>query len=85
MFGGERPISPRKAHERDASTTQNQLAANATVKIKGTPKPVVSAPQAGMQLPKTATDAELRMMFGLALLVLSLVLLVLTRRRRFAG
>ena len=84
VFGGERPSSPRKAHERDASSSQIQLAANASVAIKRAPKPIVVSPQAGMQLPKTATDAELRMMFGLALLLLSLVLLVLTRRRRFA-
>jgi Ca-activated chloride channel family protein len=81
---GERPSLPRKPHERDANASRIQLAANASVANKRAPKPVVVAPQGGMQLPKTATDAELRMMFGLALLALSLVLLVLTRRRRFA-
>jgi len=82
---GERPITPTKSYQRDTSGPQNQFAANAPVTIKRAAKPAVVAPQGGMQLPKTATDAELRMMFGLVLLLLSLVLLVLTRRRRFAG
>ena len=42
------------------------------------------SPQGGLRLPKTATDAELRIMFGFALLVLSLVVFLLTRRGRFA-
>jgi Ca-activated chloride channel homolog len=39
----------------------------------------------GVVLPKTATDAELRMWFGLLACLLSLMLFALIRRRRVAG
>jgi Ca-activated chloride channel family protein len=42
--------------------------------------PVAAAPRA-VTLPKTATDAELKMIAGAVLLVLSLILLAFTRRR----
>ena len=38
--------------------------------------------QSGVTLPKTATDAELRLWFGLLLCLASLILLVIGRRRR---
>lgn len=65
--------------QKDGAATPNTMLA------KNSPRPV---PQVrvgtGMNLPKTATDAELRMMVGTVLLVLSLILLVTNRRRRFA-
>ena len=65
-----------------------RLAANAPRSVPPAP-PVqpraVSAPlasaQGGVVLPKTATDAELRMLLGAALMMLSFLLLML---RRFA-
>jgi Ca-activated chloride channel homolog len=53
------------------------------------PPPGVSAPmqaQGGnVQLPKTATDAELRLMLGLLLCAVSLVLFMIARRRRLTA
>lgn len=86
---GERPKPQR--HLRDANgPTQLQQDGSATrtaALVKTSPRPTAQprSPQGGMPLPKTATDAELRMMFGSALLVLSLILLLLNRRRRFAN
>jgi LPXTG-motif cell wall-anchored protein len=42
---------------------------------------IASVQSSGVALPKTATDAELKLMAGLSLLVLS-ILLVLNRRSR---
>ena len=48
-------------------------------------QPGVVTPQpATVMLPKTATDAELKMMIGSILLALSLVLFVFSRRQTFA-
>jgi Ca-activated chloride channel family protein len=83
---GERMKQQR--HLRDASVPAQDNGAHPTMLAKATPKPAPRAlvgPQGGMQLPKTATDAELRMMFGLVLVILSLVLLMLGRRRRLAA
>jgi Ca-activated chloride channel family protein len=95
----EKVFGPKPAprpHLRDANangtTKLADTSATGEVNKRPTAVPVAAngrqlmrmAPQGGMPLPKTATDAELRIMAGLALLVLSLVLLVLTRRRRFA-
>jgi Ca-activated chloride channel family protein len=78
---GERPAlpAPRREDDRDRAQTspQIQLAANARLAPRSVP---VMAHQA-VQLPKTATDAELRMMLGLAMLALSLLLLVVRRVR----
>jgi Ca-activated chloride channel homolog len=46
--------------------------------------PVAAAGPRTVSLPKTATDAELKMIAGTVLLALGLVLLVFTRRREFA-
>jgi Ca-activated chloride channel family protein len=59
------------------------VAANAKRAVVPAPKPmpVVAYQSGGIQLPKTATDAELRMIFGLLMLALSLILLIVRRLR----
>ncbi len=74
---GERPQLPRPPAERRAETDGKPVQI-ATAKR---PQPVQIAQPATVQLPKTATDAELKMMLGLVLLSLSL-LLVMVRHRR---
>ena len=79
VFGPSHEQRPRL---RDASATPNTQYAQ--INVAKRTAPVRGVPQSGITLPKTATDAELRMMVGFVLLVLSLVVFVLTRRRRFA-
>jgi Ca-activated chloride channel family protein len=57
------------------------VAANAKRAVLPKPTPVVAYQSGGIQLPKTATDAELRMIFGLLMLALSLILLIVRRLR----
>jgi len=75
---GERPLLPAPRNDDRAQASPIRLAANAAA-----PRPVVVpiVAQKGVTLPKTATDAELRMMLGLALLALSLLLLLVGRKR----
>jgi Ca-activated chloride channel family protein len=47
------------------------------------PAPAVTAAPDTVQLPKTATDAELRMIAGVILVIFSLVLFVFNRRQAF--
>jgi Ca-activated chloride channel family protein len=78
---GERPqLSPRLEQRTEGDAAPVRLArAEAKRSV-----PVV-APAPGMvQLPKTATDAELKMIAGAILLALGLMLLVFTRRRTLA-
>jgi Ca-activated chloride channel homolog len=72
---GEHPRLPAAPTERraDASDAKAQVA---TLK-----RPVVSATPPTVQLPKTATDAELKMIAGVILLAVSLLLLLFNRRR----
>jgi Ca-activated chloride channel family protein len=74
---GERPHPPAAPTERraDAGAGKVQLAA-----LKR-PGPVVPATPATIQLPKTATDAELKIIAGVILLTVSLLLLVFNRRQ----
>jgi Ca-activated chloride channel family protein len=74
---GERPRLPATPTERraDASDGKVQVAA-----LKRSPV-ATRAPAATVQLPKTATDAELRMIAGVILLTVSLLLLVFNRRQ----
>jgi Ca-activated chloride channel homolog len=89
---GPNPLLRKAQTDTGNSTKLAQNDASADVLSKSAPKPpatasgrqLVRVPQGGMQLPKTATDAELRMMSGLAMLVLSLILFFLNRRRRWA-
>ena len=61
-----------------SAAVAKQPAPAAGTRPSATPKPQ------GVALPKTATDAELRMMAGFILLAMSLMLLVLRRRFRFS-
>jgi Ca-activated chloride channel family protein len=77
---GERPKPISTPEERRADATGDgrvQLAL-----AKRSPIPTV-APKT-VSLPKTATDAEIKMIAGSVLLALGLILLVFTRRRKFA-
>ncbi|MGA7807931.1 marine proteobacterial sortase target protein [Bradyrhizobium sp.] len=75
---GERPHLPAPPAERRAE-------ADGRVQVAGLKRPVIVAAPATITLPKTATDAELSMMLGGALLVLSLLLLALGRSRRLCA
>jgi Ca-activated chloride channel family protein len=77
---GERPQLPVTPTERRA---ENGEARVQVATLKRAQPPVVQ-PAATVNLPKTATDAELKMTAGSILLVLSLILLGFTRRQRFA-
>ena len=89
VFGGERRpvIGAGRAPDRHKPVHHAQRDAYARVTVSAAPRPV--APRAilpggqnGVILPKTATDAELRLWFGLLLCVASLILIVVWRRRR---
>ncbi|MBU6463438.1 MAG: marine proteobacterial sortase target protein [Bradyrhizobium sp.] len=73
---GERPQLPKPPAERraDASDLQTAMAKR--------PQPAIMADT--VRLPKTATDAELKMIAGSILLMLSLLLSLTNRRRRLA-
>ncbi len=77
---GERPQLPAVPRERraDAGDARVQIAALKRALAVVSPMPTT------VQLPKTATDAELRMIAGSVLLALSLILLAFNRRQRFA-
>ena len=76
MFG-ERPRLPATPNERraDAGDAKVQVAA-----LKRPPAPVTAAPNT-VQLPKTATDSELRMIAGVILIMFSLILFAFNRRQ----
>ena len=78
---GERPqpLSPPTGRRANAGEARAKFA------MARRALPVVSAAPNTITLPKTATDAELKMIAGSILLVLSLVLLVFNRRRMFAS
>ena len=77
---GEQPRLPSQPTERraDAADERPQLAAMKRQLPVVTPQPTT------VMLPKTATDAELKMIAGLILLALSLFLAVFNRRQLFA-
>lgn len=77
---GERPQLPATPTERRAD------AGDAKVQVAALKRalPAVTAAPATVTLPKTATDAELKMIAGSILLALGLVLLVFNRRQTFA-
>ena len=76
---GERaqPISPPAGRRADAGDARVQLAMTKRA------LPVVSAAPNTVTLPKTATDAELKMIAGSILLALSLMLFLFNRRQAF--
>jgi Ca-activated chloride channel family protein len=73
---GERPKPP-------SSPTERRAEGDARVQLAMTKRalPVVSSAPATIMLPKTATDAELKMIAGSILLALSLILLLFNRRQ----
>jgi Ca-activated chloride channel family protein len=77
---GERPkpSAPPTERRADAGDARVQLAATKRA------LPVVTQAPNTITLPKTATDAELKMITGSILLALSLILFVFNRRRMFA-
>jgi Ca-activated chloride channel homolog len=77
---GERGQMPAQRFERraDAGKARAQLA------LLKRPRPAVLPAPNTVSLPKTATDAELKMIAGSILLALSLVLLVFNRRQQLA-
>lgn len=77
---GERPHLPVAPTERRAEAGDARVQVAALKR----PSPVVMTAPATVQLPKTATDSELKMIAGSILLMLSLILLVFNRRETFA-
>ena len=77
MFG-ERPRAPVTPTERRADTEEARVQVAALKRVQ----PVVTPAPSTVTLPKTATDAELKMIAGVILLTLSLILLVFNRHRR---
>jgi len=76
---GDRPQLPAPPKERraDAGDTRAQL--NAMKRALPAPMPDT------VKLPRTATDAELKMIAGSLLLTLTVILLMFNRRRKFAS
>ncbi len=74
---GERPRAPAMPAERRADTDEAQVQVAALKRAQ----PIVTPAPNSVPLPKTATDAELRMIAGVILLTVSLILLVFTRRQ----
>jgi Ca-activated chloride channel family protein len=93
VFGGERTVPTSLPDTRRADNGPVRLAQGdyAAVKTMRAARPSAAAPtvaqpaaQKSVMLPKTATDAELRLWFGMLLCLLSLLLLFVRRRRLFA-
>ena len=79
MFG-ERPKPGVAPEERRADATGDGRVQLAMAKRS----PIQTAAPRAVSLPKTATDAEIKMIAGTVLLALGLILLLITRRREFA-
>lgn len=77
---GERPQPPAPPTERRADTDSARL----QLAMMKHALPVVAPMQGTVTLPKTATDAELKMIAGSVLLAFSLILLAFNRRRMLA-
>ncbi|KRQ97433.1 hypothetical protein CQ12_01775 [Bradyrhizobium jicamae] len=74
---GERPRIPATPTERRADTEEARVQVAALKRVQ----PVVTQAPNTVTLPKTATDAELKMIAGVILLTFSLILLVFNRRQ----
>ncbi len=74
---GERPRAPVTPAERRADNDQAQVQVAALRRAQ----PIVTQAPGTVTLPKTATNAEMKMMAGVILLTVSLLLLVFTRRQ----
>jgi Ca-activated chloride channel family protein len=74
VFGEQpKPLAPPSERRADASDGHVQLALRK--------HPPVVAPASPIVLPKTATDAEMKLLAGAALLMLALMMMVIPRRR----
>jgi len=87
VFGGERAPAQVPAERRAETDRTGDVELAAYAVVSRSPKPVaprsvLPGPQNSVLLPKTATDAELRLWFGLLLCLASLVVLMIVRRRR---
>jgi Ca-activated chloride channel homolog len=78
LFGDRPQSAPPTERRADNADARVQVAT-----LKRVPPPATQAP-ATVNLPKTATDAELKMIAGSLLLMLSLIFVALNRRQRFA-
>jgi Ca-activated chloride channel family protein len=74
---GERPRAP-------VTPTERRAELDGKLQVAAPKRPVVAPTPNTITLPKTATDAELSMMLGAGLVMLSLVMLIFTRRRVIA-
>jgi Ca-activated chloride channel family protein len=90
VFGGERALRVPAERRADVQPVRPvELAAYAKVAVSTAPrsvaaKAIVPSAQNGVILPKTATDAELRLWFGLLLCAASLLAIMMWRRIRLA-
>jgi Ca-activated chloride channel family protein len=88
VFGGERALPVPAERRADGAVPRPLvLAAYAKVVVSNAPKAIATKAilpggQNGVILPKTATDAELRLWLGLALCSVGLVIVLIVRRRR---
>ena len=83
VFRDRAPLPRPDATETRRADADDMLRLAAAGAVAQTAKPVpMMKAQGGVQLPKTATDAELRMLFGLLFLMASLLLLALRRMMR---
>lgn len=85
VFGERLPASGPATRRADAGSDTKATLAYAAVARSAQPGAAVPIGPGGVALPTTATDAELRLWFGALLMVASLTLLALMRRRRFAS
>jgi Ca-activated chloride channel homolog len=86
VFGGERSPVPAERRTDARPVRPVELAAYAKVAMASAPKPIVPraimpSGQNGVILPKTATDAELRLWLGLLLCSIGVIVVVVRRRR----
>lgn len=82
VFGeGSKPLSPPRERRADMGDVRFQLAVDKRAVPDASPTPAANT----VTLPKTATDAELKMIKGSVLLALGLILLAFNRRRMFAS
>jgi Ca-activated chloride channel family protein len=76
------PLPPDTRRAGRAQPTALTVASFRAVATSALPRPAGASAAKGIMLPKTATDAELRMALGLALIAISLMLVVIGRRPR---
>jgi Ca-activated chloride channel homolog len=78
VFGGERTTDPAPRHDDHANATPQLQLASTAARLRPVVVPVTSN-HGGVTLPQTATDAELRIMLGALMMILSFLLLMARR------